>query len=569
MRKGPAFFEKYSVNRTKESIFVPFLKTASRRLFFISFLFFTAYLIVVLRLFNVMVFSKEEKNPFQESKHASVVRGNIYDRNHQLLATSLTTYSLYANPKQISDPEGAAKQITSFFKDLSYADVLQKIKSPKSFVWIKRNLPPQEQQAVLELGIPGVYFQKEAKRVYPQGSLTAHVVGLTDVDGHGIAGVEKSLSEILSVQQKTVHLALDVRVQHIVMDEVAKSVQHFSAKGGGGIVMDIKTGELLALVSYPTFDPHQLSAATKEAMFNFMTSGVHEFGSVMKTATTVMALEAQKANLYTLFDATQPIAVGRHKIKDFKPQNRIMPLWEVFMYSSNIGFSKMVQMVGIEGQKEFLKRLGFLNKPSLELIEIGKPIVPKVWREVNGMTIGYGYGLAISPVQVVRFVGSILNAGTMIEPTLLRRDIPLVESQKIKVMSDETARLTRALMRLVVTNGTGKKASVPGYEVFGKTGTANHQINGRYHDNHVTASFVGGFPFANPRYLVLVMLNDPKSTPQTHGYTTAGWNSAPLASNIISRMAPLLGVQPTYNDAVPEQDYINLIQTKAILNENR
>ncbi len=566
MKKHSPFFQKYSVSKIGESIFVPFVKMASRRLIFISCLFSFAYSIVIFRLFDVMVFSKieEEKTVSQIDTSVAQIRANIYDRSAQMLATSLSTYSVYANPKQMIDPKESALKIAQVFSDLKYEDLFEKLTCDKGFVWIKRNLAPQEQDAVLKLGIPGIYFQKESKRIYPQGSLTAHVVGLVNIDGKGVAGVEQKLDVNLSQGVDPVELAMDVRLQHILVQEVEKSVREFSAKGGAGMVMDIHTGEILAIGSFPTFDPNQTSQIDPSAMFNRITTGVYEYGSVMKILTAAMALELNKANLYSVFDATHPIKVGRFQIKDYKGQNRPMPVWEVFLHSSNIGFVKMAQLVGVDAHKSFLKKMGLLDKPKLELPEIGYPLIPKPWKEINTMTIAYGYGLSASPIQMARAMGAVMNGGYLIEPTLLKSKEG-EEIKKTRVISEKTSKLVRTLMRLVITDGTGKKAVAPGYEVFGKTGTANQQSGGKYHSNHVTTTFIGGFPFSNPKYLIMVTLDDPSPTKATFGYTTAGWNAAPLAGRIIRRIAPVVGIKPVIDEEDRAKDHMNLVQTKGIL----
>ena len=568
MKKYSPFFQKYSVSKIGETMFIPFVKSASRRLIFISCIFSFAYTAVVFRLFDVMVFSRMQEDKMASNIDVSVsqTRANIYDRSSQMLATSLSTYSLYANPKQVIDIKESTLKITQLFSDLNYEDIFEKLSSGKQFVWIKRNLPPQEQDAILKLGIPGVYFQKECKRVYPQGPLTAHVVGLVNIDGKGVAGVEQKLDANLSKDADAIDLSIDVRLQHILIQEIEKSVGEFSAKGASGIILDIHTGEILAIGSFPTFDPNQTAQIDPATMFNRITTGVYEYGSVMKILTAAMALELKKVSLYSIFDTTHPIKVGRFQITDYKGQHRPMPVWEVFLHSSNIGFVKMAQLVGVDDHKLFLKKMGLLDKPKLELPEIGYPIIPKPWKEVNTMTIAYGYGLSVSPIQMARAMGAVMNGGYLIEPTLLKRKLG-EDVKKTQVISEKTSKLVRTLMRLVITDGTGKKAVAPGYEVFGKTGTANQQSGGKYQSNHVTTTFIGGFPFSNPKYLIMVTLDDPKSTKETFGYTTAGWNAAPLAGRIIRRMAPVVGIKPVIDEEDRAKDHMNLVQTKGILYE--
>jgi len=480
-----------------------------------------------------------------------VERANIVDRNGALLASNLTTASLYADARVVLDPEGAAAKLVRALPELSHAEVLGKLKSGRPFVWIKRNLAPRQQNDINALGIPGLAFQEEQRRVYPQGALAAHVLGYTDVDGNGIAGVERFFDDDLKDRARRgedLRLSLDMRVQHAVRDELQATVARFSAEGAGALVLDVRTGEVLALVSLPDFDPNHAGGAGPLERFNRVTLGVYELGSVFKIFTAAMALDAGKVTLADGYDATNPIKISRFTIRDDHPKRRWLSVPEIFMYSSNIGAAKMALDVGAPGQQAFLGRLGLLRRATIELPEVGAPLSPSPWREINTMTVAFGHGVAISPLQMASGVASVVNGGILRPATLVRRDAPAAGQ---RVLSQRTSDVMRRLLRLVVVEGTGKKAEAEGYVVGGKTGTAE-KANGRsYNRRALLSSFIGAFPMNAPRYVVYVVIDEPTGTRETHGFATAGWTAAPTMSRVVSRIAPLLGVTPV-DDERPE-----------------
>jgi cell division protein FtsI (penicillin-binding protein 3) len=480
--------------------------------------------------------------------HRPMHRANIVDRNGVILATNLLTPSLYADARHLPDPETAARRLVATLPDLNYRTVLERLKSGRAFVWLKRNITPTQKALVNNLGIPGVGFVDEPHRVYPQGRLFSHALGYVDIDDHGIAGIEKHFNALLSDpdRQAPLRLAVDVRVQHVVRDELAKGIKDFDAIGAMGIVMDVHTGEVVAMVSLPDFDPNDPGAVTDaDARFNRSTLGVYEMGSTFKTFTLAMALDDGVAKLSSVYDATHPIQIGRFRIRDDHPQARPLTLPEIYMYSSNIGAAKIAVDVGATRQKAFLDKLGLLRRSTIELPEVGDPLWPSAWREVNVMTIGFGHGIAVTPIQMASAVSSVVNGGLLVTPHLALQDVPPAGP---RVVSTRTSALMRSLMRLVVEHGTGHFAEVPGYSVGGKTGTAEKAAGGGYRHKSLLTSFVSIFPSAEPRYLVLAMLDEPKGTAKTHGYATAGWNAAPTAGHIIARIAPLLGIPPADKD---------------------
>ncbi|QDO99763.1 penicillin-binding protein 2 [Ferrovibrio terrae] len=486
-------------------------------------------------------------NPELGAKTALMERQPIVDRNGQILATNLKIASLYADPRKVQNAAGAATRLVQALPELPVGEVQAKLASGKSFVWLKRGLTPREQYEVNRLGIPGLYFHNEQRRIYPQGALGVHVVGYTDIDGRGISGIEQHFDEQLKDPTRTgdpLELSIDLRVQHVMRDEIAKTIEYFNAIGGGGIVMDIYTGEIISLVSLPDFDPAEPGTASKESRFNRITLGVYEMGSTMKTLNTAMALDYGSVKLSGGYDASRPIQISRFTIKDDHPKNRWLSVPEIFMYSSNIGSAKMAVDVGPERQREFMQRMGMLNKPALELPEIGAPLVPRQWKTVETMTISFGHGLSVTPLQLATATSAIINGGVLHPPTLIKRPQGMPAPGR-QVLRREVSDVMRKLMVLVVEDGTGKKAAAEGYLVGGKTGTSE-KVNDRggYNKKALFNTFVAGFPMHNPRYVVQIMIDEPKGQKSTYGFATAGWTAAPAIGRVINRIAPILGVPP-------------------------
>lgn len=528
------------------------IETGRTRLFVLGSLMMLAYLAVGVRLVELTLFRGGGEPRMASAAPPSnwqTERADILDRNGEILATSLRTASLYADPVQVLDPKAAARALARLLPDVSEKEILARFGSKRRFTWIRRHLTPQQQYAVNRLGIPGLYFQHEERRVYPHGHLAAHVVGFTGVDNRGLTGIEKSFDAALTSGSGPLKLSMDIRVQHILADEIGKAMRRFQAIGGAGVVMDAASGEVLGLVSLPDFDPSRPGAAPADAMFNRATLGIYEMGSTFKIFTAAMALESGTATMESQYDASKPIHIARYLIKDYKPKNRWLSVPEILMYSSNIGAAKMAIELGVARQQTYLAKLGLLDQPSLELPEIGSPLSPEPWREINLMTIAYGHGLAVSPVQLTSAVATVVNGGIASPATLLdQADAPV---EGIRVFSSATSEKMRRLLRLVVETGTASKAAAEGYLVGGKTGTAEkNDVNG-YEGKGLRSSFVGAFPMHAPRYVVFVLLDEPKGDKKSYGYATGGWVGAPVVSEVISRMAPLLGVAPL-NETAPE-----------------
>ena len=472
-------------------------------------------------------------------------RADITDRNGALLATNLPSQSLYVDPSQVLDAEEAVQKITSVLPGLDRGEIFRKSRAKGNFHWIQRNLTPEQYYAVNRLGLPGFGFRREEQRVYPHGEMFVHTLGFAGIDNNGLAGLEAARNTQLKTLAKNHHgplvTSLDSRVQHIVKAELAAAMEEFDAKGAASIVMNIHTGEVLALTSLPDFNPHEFKSSDAGARFNRATLGVYELGSTFKAFTTAMALEYGVVDLSDRYDATKPLKVAPFVIRDDHPQNRWLNIPEIFVHSSNIGAAQMARDVGAERQKEFLERLGLLAPLPFELSENGRPLTPPKWREIHTMTIGFGHGIAVTPLHLITGFATLVNGGIHRPPTLLKRTS---EAPGTRVITAETSHAMRVLMRMVVQDkdGTGKQAEAEGYLVGGKTGTAEKAIAGSYKKNALITTFVGAFPMDAPRYAVLAMFDEPRGTISTQGYAGAGWNAAPVVGRIISKIAPTLGV---------------------------
>ncbi len=525
-------------------------KVSRSRLAVTGGVFAVVFAIISGRLISVSAF------PSVTVRHAPVLvsekmsRPDIVDRNGRILAKDLGTASLFADARKIIDVDEAVESLSDVLGIVNRKALRRKLESRRAFVWLKRGLPPREQLAVHRLGLPGLGFKHENRRVYPNGQVAAHILGAVDLDNHGIAGIERYLdtarkeSGTLAGSLAPLTLSVDLRAQFAVREELVAAMETFKAKAAAAVVLDVHTGEVLAMTSLPDFDPNKPAQALRQDAINRMTAGLYEMGSVFKAVTVAMALDEGIASMKSTYDARQPIRYASFKISDFHAKRRILTLPEVFIYSSNIGAAKMALSVGKKRQKAFLKRLGLLDRLKTELPESRQPQYPKKWRPLNVMTISFGHGLSVAPLQLASAAAALVNGGKLITPTFLRRSEAAAFVMARQVLKPETSKKLRYLMRLNVTDGSGKKADVPGYRVGGKTGTAEKAGKRGYSKNKLLTSFLSTFPADNPRFIVLVMLDEPRGSKATHGYATAGWNAAPVTGRIIRRIAPLLGVLP-------------------------
>lgn len=529
-----------------------YIRTARQRTLLVISMFVISFLIIIARLTQLMIIDRAK---LQGQSHiiANVIsRADIVDRNGIVIATSLPTVSAYACPHEIIDINESTKKICSIFNEFDVNTLKEKLSSNKKFLWIKRHLTPYQEQLLLNQGIPGVHFLKTERRVYPDKNLLAHIIGGTDIDNIGIAGIEKVFDEPLRYSQQPIKLSIDVKIQHAIHDELQKSIEEFSAIAGAAIVMDIHTGEILSLVSLPDFDPNKNSNPASRERFNMVTSSAIEPGSSAKIFNTSLALESGKITPFTQFDARFPLKIGRFTVHDFKGKARFLSVTEILKYSSNIGSGRIAMEMGPAAQKKFYKHIGLLDCISCELLESQRPLYPKHWTEASAITISYGHGIAFSPLQLISVFAGIINDGILNVPTLLKRNYPGITR---KIVSTKTSNQLKALIRLNVTEGTNKFADVPGYSVGGKSGSAEKAKGGRYAKNANYCGFVGAFPMTNPRYAIYVVLDEPKATSKTFGYATAGWNAAPTAGRMIKRIGSMLNIvtrekEPDWNQVL-------------------
>ena len=501
----------------------------------------------------------------------ATARPDIVDRNGAVLATDVKAPSLFGEPRRIIDKDEAIELLTATLPDLDTGEVRERLSSKKGFVWLKREITPKQQQDIHRLGIPGIGFLRENKRVYPTGAEVAHLIGLVNIDNQGIAGMEKWLDNngladlhragfATDRLQRPVELSIDLRVEHALRDELLKAKEKYKAKAASGLVSNVKTGEIVAMVSLPDFDPNNPKEAHDPERINRLTTGVFEMGSTFKALTLAMALDSGKANLNTLFDARGALHYGKFAIHDTHPLGRSITLSEVFTFSSNVGAARIALSQGVEAHKAFLKKLGQLDRLRTELPESASPIVPKRWGELNTVTIAFGHGLSVAPLQAVMAVGALLNGGRLIPPTFMKRTEEDAKALGTRVIKPETSEKMRYLMRLNAEKGTASKADIKGFYVGGKTGTSEKVVGGRYSKTKLLTSFTAVMPSDQPRYLVLIMLDEPQPLPETHGYATSGWNAAPTAGKVIARIAPLLGMEPRPD--LPPSEQLILGQTQ-------
>jgi cell division protein FtsI (penicillin-binding protein 3) len=494
----------------------------------------------------------------------ATARPDIVDRNGEVLATDVKAPSLFGEPKRIIDKDEAIELLTATLPDLDTIEVRDRLTSKKGFVWLKREITPKQQQEIHRLGIPGIGFLRENKRVYPTGSEVAHLIGLVNIDNQGIAGMEKWLDSngladlhragfATDRLQRPVELSIDLRVEHALRDELLKAKEKFHAKAASGLVSNVKTGEIVAMVSVPDFDPNNPKEARDPDRINRLTTGVYEMGSTFKAFTLAMALDTGKYDLNSTWDARGPLHYGKFTIHDDEPKGRFLNMKEVFTFSSNVGAARIALSQGVEAHKAFLRKMGQLERLRTELPESASPLLPRHWGELNTVTIAFGHGIAVAPLQAVMGIDALVNGGYLIPPTFMKRSEQEAMEIAKRVIKPETSEKMRFLMRLNAEIGTARKADVNGYYIGGKTGTAEKVVNGRYAKKRVLTAFTAILPADNPRYQLLVMLDEPQPLKETYGFITSGWNAVPTGGSVIARIAPLLGIEPRFDLPPPDR----------------
>ena len=502
----------------------------------------------------------------------ATARPDILDRNGEILATDVKTPSLFGEPRRIIDVDEAIELLTAVMPDLDTTELRERLGGKRGFVWLKREISAKQQTEVHRLGIPGVGFLTENKRVFPNGPEVSHLLGHVNIDNQGIAGIEKWLDSrgladlhragfASDRQQEPVTLSVDLRVQHALRDELVAAREKFKAKASAGIVLDVRTGEVVAMVSEPDYNPNNPREALDPDRINRLTTGIYEMGSTFKAFTAAMALDSGRYTLNSMFDARTPLHYGRFNISDYHAQRRMLSMSEVFTYSSNIGAAMMAKGIGIEGHKTFLRRLGQLDRLRTELPESAEPMAPRRWAEINTVTIAYGHGLSVAPLQAVMGIAALMNGGLLIPPTFLKRSEADARALARQVIKPETSAAMRYLMRLNAEKGTATRADVKGYYVGAKTGTAEKVVLGRYSKTKLLTDVMAVVPADDPKYVLLIMLDEPQAIAETHGFATSGWNAVPVAAKVIARIAPLLGIEPRFD--LPTADRLILAAAKA------
>jgi cell division protein FtsI (penicillin-binding protein 3) len=473
-------------------------------------------------------------------------RGDIVDRNGQSLAVTIDAWTIGLQPAMvIGDKFALAQKLAELMPEKDSATYLAMLRSSRKFYYLRRRAAPALVDAVNALGEPGMALSREPDRLYPQTALAAHVLGYTDVDGKGSSGIERAFDERLTDPAKRgepLMLSISSPIQQALEHELSSAMKQFSAIGAAGVIMNIHTGEVLALTSLPQLNPNAAGNGSPEARFNRATLGVYELGSTFKPFTVAMAMDKGTIkSMGQLYNCPRQLHVAGRTINDTHPFGRACSVAEIMMESSNIGTAQIADQIGPSTQRAFLKKMGFLDKIEVELRERGRTLSPGAnWNQIETMTVGYGHGIAVTPLHLASGYATLFNGGMYRPATLLKVDKNHPAGAARRVFSEDTSYKMRSLLRLVITKGTGKKADAPGYRVGGKTGTAE-----KYHNRSLkVTSFAGVFPMDEPRFVMVMMLDEPKATAETFGFSTAGWNIAPAFGRTVSRIAPMLGVRP-------------------------
>lgn len=544
-------------NLTGQSMFMPktmqfdgqrksVLQASRLRIAVVLSMFVVGFFVLSARAVEVAVVSPAGKTVAAQSVNVEYPRrADILDRNGNLLATTLTTYSLYADPSQVWDVQEVKEDLMRVLPDLDRTELDRRLTAKSRFQWIRRNLTPRQKQAVFELGQPGLGFKTEERRIYPRGPLAAHALGYASIDNRGLAGAELAFNDDILAMGKRgrpVNLSIDIRAQMAMDEELRKAMVTYQAKAGIGVITNIQTGEVISLVSLPDFDPNTPPAIDADGMLNRAARGVYEMGSTFKIFTVAMGLEEGIVSLEDGYDATQPLRIGNRVIRDYHAENRYLTLEEIFTHSSNIGSARLALDAGPDMLEQFLMSLGLFDKAPIELVESARPLLPKKWNESTAASVSFGHAMSVSPLALSAAIGALMNDG-MYVPLTLEKHSNQTKVKTKRVVSVDTSRALQHLMRANVVNGSGTKSDVPGYRVGGKTGSAEKSTASGYDRDRLLSSFAAVYPTDAPKYLVLVMLDEPQATKDTFGYATGGWTAAPVAGRVIARTASFLGVE--------------------------
>ena len=542
---------------------------AEGRLLVLGVFFFVAFSVVGARM--GLMAASEAHEPRAQASGAAIVatRADIVDRNGRVLATNLSTNSLYAQPLQMVDPVRSAHALVEIFPDLEAEKLIKQFTGGRKFLWIKKKISPEQQQAVFDIGEPGLLFGPREMRLYPNGRLAAHILGgasfgregVHSAEVIGVAGVEKAMDSTLRDPARNgapVQLSIDLTVQSAIRQVLYGGMKLMNAKGATAVLMEINSGEVISMVSLPDFDPNDrpdlptTGDAGDSPLFNRAVQGVYELGSVFKIFNMAMALEDGHVTPTSMVDTTGPMRWGRYRIRDFHNYGPHLSATDVIVKSSNVGSARLALQAGAERQQEFLGDLGFFTPTPVELVEApyAKPLLPKNWSDIVVMTASYGHGFSSSPLHLATGYASLLNGGTKVTPTLLKREGPVPVGPRI--VQSEVSEAARSMLRQVVVRGTARFGEVPGYAVGGKTGTADKpKPRGGYYKDRVVATFASVFPAHDPKFVLIVSLDEPSENSGPKPRRTAGWTAVPVAAEVIRRTAPLLGLRPEI-EPVPE-----------------
>ncbi|WP_420014070.1 peptidoglycan D,D-transpeptidase FtsI family protein [Tateyamaria sp.] len=566
--ESPDAIERENLRARHEDMRDRMRQRAEGRLLVLGLFFLCAFVVIGARMGTLATSDPVEPRASAQGAATSAARADIVDRKGRLLATNFETHALYAQPKQMVDPEAAAKGLAAIFPDLKAEDLINDFTGKRKFLWIKRKISPEQMQAVHDIGDPGLLFGPRDMRLYPNGSLAAHVLGgasfgkegVSAAEVIGVAGVEKYFDDYLrdpANGQKPLQLSLDLTVQAAAERVLHGGMKIMNAKGATSVLMDVHTGEIVSVVSLPHFDPNNRPRpATKgdqsdSPLFNRSVQGVYELGSTFKIFAAAQAVDLGLVSPSTVIDTAGPMRVGGFPIGEFRNKNYgELSVSDIIVKSSNRGTGRMALQIGVKRQQEFLKSLGFFEPTSFEIVEAatGKPLLPKRWTDLSAVTISYGHGLSSSPMHLAAGYAAIANGGRVVNPTILKQNGPRLGA---RVMSEGAAHAARDMLRAVVTEGTASMGEVPGYAVGGKTGTADKPKTrgGGYYEDKVIATFATIFPAHDPKYVLVVTLDEPVETSGDKPRRTAGWTAVPVAAEMIGRVAPLLGLRPTVEPA--------------------
>ena len=563
--EDPDRIEKENLNIRHEQMRDVERVRSNIRLLLIIVMFVCIYTAIGVRLATLA--SSQPTEPVAQSSNSSLFsqRADIVDRKGRILATNLETYALYVETRHLVDPLNTARKLAFLFEDLNADDLYAQFTSSRKFLWIKKKLSPEQMQAVHDIGEPGLRFGPRETRLYPNGALASHILGgasfgkegVKSAEILGVAGVEKTFDSQLrdpSYSEKPLKLTIDLSVQAAVEHVLEGGMRLLNAKGAVAILMEVDTGRIISLASLPDFDPnHRPSlpiegSAAESPLFNRAIQGVYDLGSTFKIFTVAQALELGLIDPKTKINTKGPIRIGGHKINDYRNNGPELPVWQVITKSSNLGTARIAKMIGSEKQREFLTSLGFTKPTSIEMIEAkgGKPLLPKRWNELETMTVSYGHGISVTPLHLATGYAMLANGGRLVKPTLLEE---VKSDLGPRVISKRVADNSLAMLRGVVTGGTASIADVSGYFVGGKTGTADKpSAQGGYDKEKNITSFASIFPIDEPKYVLVIALDEAQDTSGPEPKRTAGWTAVPVSAEIIARVAPLLGLRPKFDN---------------------